>query len=132
MGPHMRAKYSDEFDPEWWEIKHKREKDWRNLLWLSSDNADNIQKTEQTQMEKHADKAVEGNALLKYQEFNRLLEKKLRSLNEEIRVIGGIILTRKDLRTRTETCFTPTFSHHKVHVEWPEIESRPPQCKFGD
>ena len=132
MEPHMRAKYSDEFDPEWWEIKHKREKDWRNLVWLSSDNADNIQKTEQTPTEKHTDKVMEGNALLKYQEFNRLLEKKLRSLNEEIRVIGGIILTRKDLRTRTETCFTPTFFHHKVHVEWPEIESRLPQCKSGD
>jgi hypothetical protein len=61
-------------------------------------------------------KAVEGNTLLKYQEINRLL-KKLRSLNEGISIIGRIILTREDLRTRTETCGTATFSHHKVHME---------------
>jgi hypothetical protein len=61
-------------------------------------------------------KAVEENVLLKYQEFNRLLNK-LRSLNEGISIIGRIILTGEDLGTRTETGRTGTFFHHKFHME---------------
>jgi hypothetical protein len=57
-----------------WEIKYKTERGWKNLVWLSSNHEDNIEKTEETQMELIA-KAVEGNTLLKYQEINRLLKK---------------------------------------------------------
>lgn len=58
----------------WWEIKYKTERGWRNLVWLSSNHEDNTQKNEETLMELLC-KAVEGNTLLKYQEFNRLLKK---------------------------------------------------------
>lgn len=61
-------------------------------------------------------KVVEGNTSLKYQEFNRLL-KNLRSLNEGISIIGRSILSREDLRSRTETGRTVSFFHHKVHME---------------
>jgi len=69
-------------------------------------------------------KAVEGNTLLKYHEFNRLL-KKLRSLNEGISIIGRIILTRENLRpqretSRTATFFPPQSSHG---VTWVRIPS---------
>jgi len=47
----------------WWEIKYKTERGWNNLVWLSSNHEDNIEKTEDTLMELPV-KAVDENTLL--------------------------------------------------------------------